>query len=62
MVINMQYCRVRNVLAAVRELNEQLQECSGLSEAEWLHLDLLVEETEELITLLGDTYKVSEDE
>lgn len=57
MAINMQYCRVRNVLSAVRELNEQLHESSGLSGDEWSHIRALTEEVQQLQHLLDDTYR-----
>ena len=56
MSINMHYCRVRNVLSAVRELNEQLKESQGLSEDEYESAADLMEETEDLLYLLQDTY------
>lgn len=61
MGINMQYCRVRNVLAAIRELNEQLNESQGLSAEEHAHaVGPLKDAVEELRYLLDDVHEEDE--
>lgn len=62
MAINMSYCRVRNVLAAVEELVGQLEDSTRLSEEEHAAALSLLSPARNLIHLLQETYTDDDDE